>query len=275
MSDDTRAKRPTLERSAPIRSWSGLVRPPSDTGSTAASSAGGERLDDVIVRSVELGYRVIDDYIKRGQDAARRMQHGTYGAGDVARDAQGVAGQLVRSAADLAGAWVELFALGARDANGAANGHGGTAEHAGAASSSAASGTTENGVSAAAASPVASAPASPWLAPAAAAGVAAPPSAPASASDVLRVRLQVTAARSVETALELRPVPVDHVLVAHALRGPGAARIDDVRVATQEGTAVIAIRIVGTEPPGHYTGLLFDDAINVPVGEVTVVVLPD
>jgi hypothetical protein len=271
VADNTRAKRPTLERSAPIRSWSGLVRSPDGAGATTNGGSAGERIDDVIVRSVELGYRVIDDYIKRGQDAARRMQHGTYGAGDMARDAQGVAGQLVRSAADLAGAWIELLALGQRDANGTSNGN------AGAAPTPAASESTGNGAPAArsAAPQPPPMPSSVFSVPSVVAAVAPSPPAPAAVSEVLRVRLQVTAARPVETALELRPVPADHALVAHALRGPGAARIDDVRVATRDGSAVIAIRVAGTEPPGHYTGLVFDDVINVPVGEVTVVVLPD
>ena len=151
-------------------------------------------------------------------------------------------------------------------ANGSANGHGASGQ-AGAGPAPAVSG--EHGVASFAATPAESAPASARVAPIASAPVAPPP------ADVLRVRLQVTAARPVETALELRPVPADHVLVAHALRGPGAARIDDVRIATEDGAVVIAIRVAGTETPGHYTGLLFDDAINVPVGEVTVVVLPD
>ncbi len=272
MADETRAKRPTLERSVPIRSWSGLVR---DARGAASPNGGGERLDDVIVRSVELGYRVIDDYIKRGQDAARRMQHGTYGAGDMARDAQGVAGQLVRSAADLAGAWVELFALSARDGNGASNGHAGVGSPVGGPPTSGAPESTGNG-STSARSTGSETPSGPSSAGfATSVPVGAPPPAPSQVPDVLRVRLQVSATRPVETALELRPVPADHVLVVHALRGPGAARIDDVRVATSEGAAVIAIRVAATAPPGHYAGLVFDDATNVPVGEVTVVVRSD
>jgi hypothetical protein len=226
------------------------VRAPDAPGAGSSPPSAGERVDDVIVRSVELGYRVIDDYIKRGQAAARRMQHGTYGAGDMARDAQGVAGQLVRSAADLAGAWAELFALGGREANGNGGGDHAVGDHGQVVPSPSANGGAR------------------------AAAVAAPPAPPAAPTpDVLRVRLRVTAARPVETALEIRPVPADHVFVAHALRGPGAARIDDVRVATEDGTTLIGIQVSATHPPGHYTGLVFDDATNMPVGEVTVVVL--
>jgi hypothetical protein len=245
VSDRERAKRPPLERSAPIRSWSALLRAPQSEDHAGASEPASERIDDVIVRSVELGYRVIDDYVKRGQVAAQRMQHGAYGPGDMARDAQGVAGQMVRSAADLAGAWVEFFALTTRDGNGAGNGHDAAATAA----------------SAAAPAPVADAP---------------PAAAPvASVVEPLRVRLRVSTARAVETALDVRPVPADHRLVVHALRGADGARIDDVRVETGDGTAVIAIRVSSEHPAGPYTGLVVDDTTNVPVGVITLVIAPE
>ena len=232
MSEGGRVKRPRLERSAPIRSWSGVLGAPAADGAGATATA-----DDVIVRSVELGYRVIDDYIKRGQAAARRMQQGTYGASDMARDVQGVAGQLVRSATDLAGAWAEFFAL----TNGAA---------------------TRNGTASD---------------PAAAPAPAAPPAAAPAANDdaaaaPLRIRLAVVATRPVETALDLRPVPPGHPLVVHALRGPGAARIVGVRVEAAEGGAVIRVDVPADQMAGVYTGLVFDDATNLPAGEISVVV---
>jgi hypothetical protein len=110
-----RIRRPTLERTAPIRTWEGaFARPTSEPdGERPAEPAG--RLQDVVARSVELGYRVIDDYMRRGQEAARRMRHGTYGPGALASDVESVTGQLTRSAADLAGAWAEFFALAGRD----------------------------------------------------------------------------------------------------------------------------------------------------------------
>lgn len=238
MSGGERVKRPSLERRAPIRGWSGLLHAPGADTNGAADGKESPRADDVIVRSVELGYRVIDDYIKRGQAAARRMQHGTYGAGDMARDVQGVAGQLVRSATDLAGAWAEFFALTTRDGNGAQ---------------------ARNGSSGDAAAE------EPTAAPAESVA-AAPP---------LRIRLAVAAARPVETALDLRPVPSDHTVVVHALRGPGAAKITDVRVEAAGGSAVIRVGVPTDQVAGVYTGLVFDDSTNLPAGEISVVVPGD
>jgi hypothetical protein len=98
-----------------MRTWEGaLARPVSEpNGEPPAEGAG--RLEGVVARSVELGYRVIDDYIRRGQEAARRLSHGAYGAGAFASDVESVTGQLTRSAADFAGAWTEFFALASRD----------------------------------------------------------------------------------------------------------------------------------------------------------------
>lgn len=253
MSGEERAKRPSLDRSTPIRSWNGLVRPPesprgpggaADAAPDAAEAARTDRVDDVIVRSVELGYRVIDEYVKRGQAAAQRMQHGAYGANDMARDAQGIAGQLVRSATDLAGAWAEFFTL----ANGNGNGH--AAPHANGAP-------TPNGdASVSGAAPSDSGPAS--------AESSAPP---------WRVRLRVRASRPVETALDLAAVPSDHAVVVHALRAAdgGEGRLDDVTVEAAAGVATIVVAIPAAQAAGTYTANVFDDVTNLPAGTITVV----
>jgi hypothetical protein len=234
-----------LDRSTPIRSWSGLVRPPESPRGQgdAADAAPKDRVDDVIVRSVELGYRVIDEYVKRGQAAAQRMQHGAYGANDMARDAQGIAGQLVRSATDLAGAWAEFFALANGNGNGHAAPHGnGAAAPNGDESAAAAFSSAPGAVPAASSAP-------PW-----------------------RVRLRVRAARPVETALDLAPIPSDHPVVVHALRavGGGTGRLDDVTVEAADGVATIVVSIPATQPAGTYAANVFDDATNLPVGTITV-----
>lgn len=246
MSGEERAKRPTLERSTPIRSWNGIVRAPESPGAGGSADPGGtDRVDDVIVRSVELGYRVIDEYVKRGQAAAQRMQHGAYGANDMARDAQGIAGQLVRSATDLAGAWAEFFALANRD--GTSNGNGQTPPHSNGASAPNGHAASTAGVPPA---PTAASVAAPW-----------------------RVRLRVRAPRPVETALDLSPVPSDHPLVVHPLRAEDGTgpRLDEVGVEAADGVATIVVAIPDAHPAGTYAASVFDDATNLPVGTITVV----
>jgi len=104
--DDERIRRPRLERTRPIRSAGTLF--------TAASGTGGERRDDVVARSVELGYQVVDAYIRRGQEAARRVSAGDYRPQDLMTDARELATRMVRSAAELAAAWGDMFDLTTR-----------------------------------------------------------------------------------------------------------------------------------------------------------------
>ena len=70
-----RAKKPELPRTEPIRSWStifgpnGAGMPRSATETPQASTSGGGPADSVR-RGVELGYRVLDDYLRQGATAA-------------------------------------------------------------------------------------------------------------------------------------------------------------------------------------------------------------
>jgi len=76
-----RVKRPPLERSRPIRSWSTLFGVPS-VDATVKSSASGpaqqtdppQSLNDVVSRSVSLGYQVVDEYIRQGHKAQKQWR---------------------------------------------------------------------------------------------------------------------------------------------------------------------------------------------------------
>src|SRR5438128_27418 len=66
VSASDRIRRPPLDRTEPIRAWSSLF--------------GAGPLNDVVTRSVELGYRVVDEYIRQGQKAAARFGSPSVGA---------------------------------------------------------------------------------------------------------------------------------------------------------------------------------------------------
>lgn len=256
MSDKERITRPPVDRVRPIRTWDGIWRRSQASAEGAPSEGTAPRVEDVVARSVELGYRVVDDYIKRGQQAAQRIRDGAYGAGDVAQDIQGVAGQLVRSASDLVGAWVEFAAL------------------AGAGTASATGATAQNETHAAT---DAGAPPS---------GIAHPTAGTrpttstengdgAQAGERLRVRLSVIATGAVEASLDLRPIPADHHVVVYRVRmdADPTVHIDDVRVdRASDGTAVIRVIVPATQVAGRYSGVVVDDDTNVPVGEISLVV---
>ena len=61
---DERVRRPPPERQGPIRNWWTLFAPPAGAASPGAAG-------DPIARGVEAGYRVIEDYLRRGQEVAR------------------------------------------------------------------------------------------------------------------------------------------------------------------------------------------------------------
>jgi hypothetical protein len=241
MSNDKRTKRPSLDRTQPIRSWSTLLGVPGGPGADPADAAAGDgkhppRLEDAISRSVELGYRVVDDYIQQGQRAAQRLSAGTLTAEAVASEAQDLGGRIARYASDFFGAWVELLDLAAA------------------------------GSAARQAAPAASAPQS---------GTSPPPEQPPARRPAAGMRVQVVAARPVEVALDLRPERVSGPLRAHELRSADARkpRLADVTIHTDGAgaTPVLRIGVPDGHPAGAYEGLLLDEATNRPVGSVRVV----
>src|SRR5689334_10143591 len=97
MSANDRIKRPPLDRLQAIRNWSTLFTGAVAAGDDAGADSGtAERstsapLNDVIARSVDLGYRVVDEYVRQGQKAAQRLNQRSYGAQTMAGDVQDLA----------------------------------------------------------------------------------------------------------------------------------------------------------------------------------------
>lgn len=252
MGEHDRIRRPALERARPIRGWATLLGA-SDHVEPAAPRASAEpppKDPDPVARSVELGYRVVDEYIRRGQDAAQRMRAGTYGPSAFVRDTRDLAERMVRSASDAIGAWAELIDLTSQDgsrageANGvaAASAERGTGDRAGqrVGDDGPASG---NGT--------------------AAAVVGAP----------VRVRVCVDCNRSVEVVLDLDAALAEQEPVLHALRptGGGDARLDDVSYAVDgDGMPTITLRIGAEHPSGVYRGLVVDARLGHALGSLSV-----
>src|SRR5215470_15787877 len=120
MSTSDRPKRPSPERTQPIRSWSTLFAVPSADGSDPEAPAAapppesrGTGLSDVVSRSVDLGYRVIDEYIRQGQKAARRLNDRSFGTQAVASDLQELGMRMTQYASDFAAVWLEFVQLAA------------------------------------------------------------------------------------------------------------------------------------------------------------------
>jgi hypothetical protein len=119
VSPPERIRRPDLDRAQPDRSWSTMLgRGPgaaAERGNASDGSASGE--DDVVRRAVHLGYRVVDEYVRLGEEAATRLGRRDGEAGGHAEDVRDLALRFTRYAAEAMGAWIELWEV-ARDGEG-------------------------------------------------------------------------------------------------------------------------------------------------------------
>jgi hypothetical protein len=250
MSDRERLKRPELERTTPDRGWSGLFnggRPGPAAEQPAARS--GPSLEDVVSRSVDLGYRVVNEYVRQGQKAARRLSEGSYGAETWTTDAQDLAGRMAQYASELVGTWFELMQLTVGPAGLGRAVPGRPADRA-------ASG------------------------PQASASAAAQPStetpAPAAATTGGRFRVQIVSLRPVEVVADLRPDAAQRPLRVHALRttDPTKPRLTQVTFHSNEAgePPTLQVRVPDDQPPGAYEGVVLDSDTNRPVGIVRVTI---
>ncbi|MEO8605454.1 MAG: hypothetical protein ABI629_22990, partial [bacterium] len=181
MSDRPRVTRPKPERTDPIRNWSSLfgVTPGGD-GQPAAG------LGDVVSRSVDLGYRVVDEYIQQGQRAAQRVAGRSSGPDTMVSDLQDAAARMANLTSDFMRVWFEMMGLAAGSVPGSAF-----------SSMMAAAG---------------------GAAPAAPASAPAPSSAAAAPTAALRVRVEIAAQQPVDVSIDLRPEAAAAELVPSALR---------------------------------------------------------
>jgi hypothetical protein len=241
MSDD-RVKRPHLERSGPVRNWArmlvgdALPDAPPAAGERRASPSG-----DAISRSVELGYRVVDEYIAQGRRAAERLGVRPLVPGGLGGDPQELGARMMRYASDFVTVWMQLM-------------------------EAAVTGGALRAAPPAAPPPSGEVPPAPFPSP----GSGAAPTAP----DGTRVRIEVTSLWPTEVLVDLRPEASGASVVAHALRAvdPELPRIDGVSFASNGAgdPPLLRVRIPPSQPPGVYNGLLVDRETSRPVGTVSV-----
>jgi hypothetical protein len=112
-----RHKKPQLTRSEPIRSWSTLF------GTTRNGSTNGHAAPSASVkRGVELGYSVIDDYIKQGMDLANAFANPKRAHATSPQDLPKMAERLVQYGSDFASMWFDAMTLMLSNLNGASTG---------------------------------------------------------------------------------------------------------------------------------------------------------
>jgi hypothetical protein len=250
----------------PRRSWSTLFGPfapaadgparsdgagsPADAASAAASETGPDaQAGDTVARAVELGYRVIDEYVRQGQKAAQRLSTRTWNPETALRDAQDLTARMTRHASDLVGLWVDL--LDTSNATGAWR-----------AAMQPGTGETQAAPNAA---PAARSPTD-----RASDGPSTTASTPAGRT---RIAIELTSERPAEVTVDLRSEDTTRQLVVHSLRAvePEKPRITDVALepATEHGPARLCIRVPSGQPCGTYNALVIDADTSRPVGSVS------
>ena len=235
MSDDgERIKRPRPERTEPLRAWSNLF----GGGATSASDREGASLGDVVSRSVDLGYRVVDEYVRQGQRAAQRLSERSFGPDVVVTEVREIADRMTQYTSDVLALWFDVLEV----AGGGIVGRPGQA-----------------------------APRTAGAAP-----VAAPPAETLdrTAHERTRVVVEVVSRQPTEVALDLRPETPVGPFVVHGLRDPDPEkpRLTDVTLRTDGdgGPFALRIRVPDDQPEGTYSGVIVEERTSRPVGTVTV-----
>lgn len=239
MSSQKRVKRPSPARTQPVRNWSAIFGGAAANGSEAITDpASGGTVNDLVTKSVQLGYRVVDEYIRQGQRAAQRVNERSYDPQAVAGEMQQMAVQMGRFASDFGALWFELMRM-------AAPGMGGVPPAAGTAAPR------------------------PTAAPAA----DTRDTAVEESAETVRVKVEVASARPAEVTLDLSAAGAGRELAVEALRAvdPKLPVLQGVAFANGAGgERVLRVRVPSEHPPGIYNGLILDRDSGRPVGTVSI-----
>lgn len=239
-----RHQRPPLERDKPLRNFSGLFGGAGGAPGRRASPDDAAHADpgptEAVSSAVNLGYRVIDAYLRQGQEAAKAFA-GQELPGQPLLDEslQQMTQRMLQYGMDFAGMWFEIWTK---------LGQGGFGD---------------------AAWPGFAPPSERNRAP-------RTPPAPAPAPAREHVSVFVQSARPTETSLDLR-YPLSNELVVHALRAEGHDAPSISQVSLQRGaddeTLSVRVTVPADQPPGPYNAMIVDALTNLPRGTLSVRVL--
>jgi hypothetical protein len=247
MSEAPRITRPRLEVDRARRQPSVLFAAGRGAGGRESEPHAGDAVRgapgpaNAISRSVELGYRVIDEYVRQGSSFARSWSARALDPAAAQGDVRELGERMMQYATEAMSIWLEL--LGSTGA--------GAAPPPGARPPGEAVRDPTETSRAPAARPA-----------------AAPPVAPPLA-------IAIDSARPVEVSVRLHDPGGPQPLRVHDLRaGPGEPRLLGVRIeADAEGRPRrVRIRVEDSLPAGTYNGLIIDDISGLPAGTVSVTI---
>jgi hypothetical protein len=247
-----RVKRPELPRTEPIRSWSTLFGSDSAVGRARDTYAvGAQAASSAVQRGVEVGYRVVDEYVRQGSAAAaafsapNRAQASNGAQGLPNGDLPLMAERMLRNAQDFSSMWFEMMGsmlnMSGQFPGAAARGASSSNGHA--------------------------------PPPPASRGAAGEPPA-----DAVRSRLivRIDSVRPTEVTLTLDDhAHGDEIAVEPLRAATGSSSIDDVSLTLSEsprGTLTLKARVPAEIPADRYSGALLDAIGGKPRGRLTIAV---
>jgi hypothetical protein len=206
-------------------------------------------LNDVVSHSVDLGYRVIDEYIQQGQKAAQRFSERSYAPDTLATDTQELATRMMQYASDFTALWLEFFQVATGSAGRWPPPFDGLAPE----------------------RPASAPPPPPAATPAG-------PTPQGAAAPRARIRVAVTSPYPTEVSLDVRP-DATHQLVVQSLRAvdPDKPRLTDVSIEATgpDEPLTLRIRVPAGHPAGIYNGLIVEEDTGRPAGTVSLRIAPE
>lgn len=237
--EPARVQRPTLPRTEPIRSWSTLFGDDSAVArAQAAYSSGARTASESVQRGVELGYRVMDEYLRQGAAAADSFTGRGRQQSQAPNDFSFMAERMMRSAQDFSSLWFDM--MGTLMSNMPSQG-------------------VENGRSA---PPPRSAPQGNGQRP-----------SPQQNPGRFRILVRVDSARPTEVTLAMDAEP--GAILLEPLRAAAGELELEARLSLPAGdglVAQLAVQVPADFPADRYTGAVLDEQTGRPVGRITVAV---
>jgi hypothetical protein len=264
MAPRERIKKPEPERTQPIRNWTTLFGPSAPTSPPSSAGPAEQQTratdpSDPISRGVGAGYRVIEEYMRQGQNAARVMWAPfgpAAGNSPSADEVQQRMGMMFRQATDLARMWLDVVGTGFL-----------------APPFSRAPGASPGSVS------VGPFPTNQPSAGAPPPGRPDPPQPPPpQGSDQTALTIEMESTRRTDVSIHLRPQSSGLPLRMQDLRAPDpqAPRLTEVTIEgfPEEDRVVFRIRVPDDQPPGVYSGIILDERTSLPRGTLSVRIAP-
>lgn len=249
-----RVSRPEAGRTKPARNWETMFGPPPDEPGSADGprrAAENGAATNPIARGVELGYRVMDEYVRQGARVAG-MRGPAKGAADGAGTAlPQLTERMFQYASDFASVWLEAMGVMMRNGGGP-------------------------GASAPATSAPASAPPPGAAPPEPAAHRPAPRNGTSHRNGTISLAVDVASRRPVQATVDLRSGSIDGPVVVQGLRSrdPGAPQLKGVALeAAPNGKQLtLRLKVANGHPAGEYVGAIVDQSTGVTRGTLTVTV---